>query len=60
MVITGVAALRIWMNDTERYKYARFPKPSVAACVPCHVSTQMTDCQGGWALKRARGPARVP
>ena len=31
MVITGVAAFRIWMKETERYRYARLPKPSVAA-----------------------------
>jgi hypothetical protein len=33
MVITGAAALSIWMKETDRCRYARLPKPSVAACV---------------------------
>jgi hypothetical protein len=31
MVMTGVAALRIWIKLTLRYKYAKLPKPRVAA-----------------------------
>jgi hypothetical protein len=53
MVITGVAALRIWMNDTERYRYARFPKPSVAACVPTRVSA--ADVGHPWRLGAQAG-----
>ena len=32
MVMTGVAALRICMKLTLKYKYARLPNPRVAAC----------------------------
>ena len=32
MVMTGVAALRICMKLTLKYRYARLPNPRVAAC----------------------------